>query len=73
MKKRNSYTPEFKPKVVLEILAETYTVNEFASKYDISPVVLSRCKKEFVDRVSEVLKKGPSEDAKELEKNILQL
>lgn len=67
MTKRNSYTPEFKTKVVLEILAETYTINELAAKYDISPVVLSRWKKEFVDRASEVFKKGPSEDAKELE------
>lgn len=67
MKKRTNYTPEFKTKIVLEILAETFTVNELAAKHDISPVVLSRWKKEFLERASEVFKKGPSEAEKELE------
>lgn len=69
MKKRNNYTPEFKTKIVLEILAETSTINELAAKHDISPVVLSRWKKEFLDRASEVFKKGPSESEKELEES----
>ena len=68
-KKRTNYTPEFKAKIVLEILAETFTINEIAAKYDISPVVLSRWKKEFLERASEVFKKGPSESEKELEES----
>ncbi|AOT70580.1 transposase [Geosporobacter ferrireducens] len=69
MKKRTNYTPEFKAKVVLEILAETSTINELAAKHDISPFVLSRWKKEFLERASEVFKKGPSESEKELEES----
>jgi putative transposase len=64
---RNNYTPEFKAKVVLEILSEVETVNQIAAKYAISPVVISRWKKEFLERASEVFKKGPSEAEKELE------
>ena len=67
MKARNNYSPEFKAKVVLEILSEEETVNQIAAKYEISPVVLSRWKKEFLERASEVFKKGPSEADKELE------
>jgi transposase len=69
MKKRTSYPAEFKAKVVLEILSEESTINELASKYSISPVVLSRWKKEFLERASEVFKKGPSESEKELEES----
>ena len=66
MKARNNYTPEFKAKVVLEILSEVETVNQIAAKYEISPVVLSRWKKEFLERAAEVFKKGPSAAEKEL-------
>lgn len=69
MKARNKYAPEFKARVVLEILAETETINQIAARYEISPVVLSRWKKEFLERASEVFKKGPSESEKELEQS----
>lgn len=69
MKARNNYTPEFKAKVVLEILSEAETVNQIAAKYEISPVVISRWKKEFLERASELFKKGPSEAEKELEQS----
>jgi transposase-like protein len=54
MKARNNYTPEFKAKVVLEILSEVETVSQIAAKYEISPVVVSRWKKEFLERASEI-------------------
>lgn len=69
MKTRNQYPPEFKTKVVLEILSEQLTVNQIAAKYNVSPVVLSRWKKEFLERASEVFKKGPTEAEKELEQS----
>ncbi|GIQ71563.1 hypothetical protein XYCOK13_43870 [Xylanibacillus composti] len=69
MKKRTSYPAEFKTKVVLEILSEEATVNQIAAKYDVSPVVLSRWKKEFLERASDVFKKGPSQSEKELEQS----
>lgn len=69
MKNRRNHTPEFKTKIVLEIIAETATINELAVKYDISPAVLSRWKKEFLERAAEAFKKGPSEAEKELEES----
>ena len=83
MKKRNRYSSEFKTKVVLEVLREEQTVNEIAAKYEVSPVMVSRWKTEFLERSSMVFEKGPSEADKvrkeyeskqeELEKTIGQL
>lgn len=67
MNKRNQYAPEFKTKVVLEVLREETTVNEIAAKHGISPVMISRWKAEFLERASDVFKKGPSVAEKELE------
>lgn len=67
MKKRTTYSAEFKTKVVLELLSEGQTLSELSAQYSVSPVVLSRWKKEFLERAPEVFKKGPSEAEKELE------
>jgi putative transposase len=61
MEKRNRYTAEFKAKVVLEVLREEQTVNEIASKYELSPVMISRWKAEFLDRASTVFEKKVNE------------
>lgn len=61
MKKRNRYTPEFKTKVVLEVLREEQTVNEIAGKYELSPVMIRRWKAEFLKRASMVFQKGTDE------------
>lgn len=77
MNKRNQYSPEFKGKVVLEVLREEFTVNEIAAKYELSPVMVSRWKAEFLERVPEVFKRGASSTEKErvaqLERKIGQL
>jgi transposase-like protein len=67
MNKRNHYSAEYKATVVLEILSEAYTVNEIAAKHGISPVVITRWKKEFLEKAPEVFKKGTSGTVKELE------
>ena len=66
MNKRNSYSAEFKTKVVLEVLQEEATLNEIAARHDVSPVVISRWKSEFQERAADVFKKGPTEAEKEL-------
>ena len=35
--KRRQFTPEFKTKIVLELLREEKTLSEIASEHDISP------------------------------------
>lgn len=64
MEKRNRYTPEFKAKVVLEVLQEEQTVNEIATRYELSPVIISRWKAEFIERAFTVFEKKTSETEK---------
>jgi putative transposase len=64
MKKRNHYPPAFKTKVVLEVLREERTVNEIASSYELSPVMISRWKAEFLEQASTVFEKKTSETEK---------
>lgn len=58
-KTRKTFSPEFKAQVVLQLLREENTVNELAAKHQISPVVIGRWKTAFMERASEVFKKGP--------------
>jgi len=51
----------------LEILREEFTVNEIAVKYDLNPVMISRRKTEFSERMPGVFKRSPSSVEKELE------
>lgn len=67
MRKRKRYKPEFKTKAVLEVLREEGTINEIASRYEISPAILSRWTNEFLQHAPEVFKKGPAAAEKELE------
>ncbi|MDL2236488.1 transposase [Christensenellaceae bacterium OttesenSCG-928-K19] len=67
MKKRTRYTAEFKTEVVLKVLREEDTVNAIASDYGINPVMVSRWKKEFLERAPEVFASGASDAEKELE------
>ena len=60
-KTRKTFTPEFKTEVVLQLLREENTVNELAAKHQISPVVIGRWKTTFMERASELFKKGPSD------------
>ena len=46
---RKKYEAKFKAKVALEALNERETLNELAVKYDVSPVMISRWKKEFIE------------------------
>jgi len=41
---RRNFEPEFKAKVVLELLREEMTLNELAARNQINPVVTSWCK-----------------------------
>ena len=64
---RRNFSPEFKAQVVLQLLREEHTVNELAAEHQISPVVIGRWKTEFLERASEVFKKGPSDAEQALE------
>ena len=67
MKKKNTYNPEFKSKVVLELLSGQHTLNELAEKYQISPATLSSWHKQFQEHAAEVFRRGATDSVRKLE------
>lgn len=67
MSERNSYSPEYKAKIVLELLREEKTVSQIVSETGIHATVLSRWKAEAMERLHEIFERGPS-DADKLKK-----
>jgi transposase-like protein len=47
--KKRTFTPEFKFKVVLEVLKEEKTLNQIASEHELVPSQLSLWKKDFLE------------------------
>ena len=66
-RERKTYNDEFKVEVAIEALRERKTVNEIASSYGISPSMVTKWKKEFLDN-----KRGTARE-KELEKENMRL
>ncbi len=52
MARRNSSTPEFKTKVVLEVLQGERELGELAAEYGINPNMLRNWKREFLENAS---------------------
>ncbi len=51
-KKRRSFTPEFKAKVVLEALSGIKEINELAAEHQIQPNLIRNWKREFMENAS---------------------
>lgn len=51
-RKRKTYSPEFKAKLVLELLEGNKTLNEIASQYEVLPKSLQEWKKQFIANMS---------------------
>ena len=68
---KNSYSPNFKFKVVLEALKGDRKNVEIARAYDIHPTTLSNWKSEFMDKGPEVF--GDDDTVQEYEKKISDL
>lgn len=79
-RKRRTFSPDFKLKVILAALQERETLSELSQKYDLHPNQISKWKTEFLDNATHYLKspnKGSkaeeSVDVKELYAKIGQL
>jgi len=70
-KKGQTYTPEQKAKVVLELLKEEKTLGELATQYKVTPKTIQNWKKEFLANVSKVFESDAS--AKENKQKIQKL
>lgn len=60
-KKRKTYTPEEKSRIVLEVLREDCTLNEIATREGASPQLISRWKTEFIENMPAVFDKKNAE------------
>lgn len=54
---RRKFSPDFKAKVALEAIKNQFTLAELSKKFDVSPVMISRWKSEFLDNMSAVFEK----------------
>jgi len=49
MSKRNEYTPEYKAKIVMELLREEITINEMAAREQVNVKQLYNWRNEFIE------------------------
>jgi len=55
---RRKFAPEFKAKVALGALKNQITLAEVGAKHQLSPVVISKWKRELLENMSSVCDKG---------------
>ena len=65
MVKHRQYTPEYKARIVLEILTEGKSLSQASREHGIKDSVLSRWKKEFIERSPKLFENGSSKDARD--------
>lgn len=58
---RNNYTPEFKAKIVLEVLQGDRELNEIATESNLNPNMVRKWKKEFIQNANRVFNEHQSE------------
>jgi transposase-like protein len=58
---RRQFTPEYKTKIVLEILKEELSIGEIASRENINRTQLQNWKKEFLENASRVFTQSKTE------------
>jgi len=65
MVKQRKFTPEYKARIVLEILTEGKSISQACREHGIKDSVLSRWKKEFIERSPMLFENGPSSDSRD--------
>ena len=65
MVKRRKFTPEYKARIVLEILTEGKSIAEASREYEIKDSVLSRWKQEFIERSPMLFENSASSDVRD--------
>jgi transposase-like protein len=73
MAERRKFSPEFKVKVVIEMLKGEKGLMEASREYEIKDTVLSRWKQEFLERAPEIFRPEGSEDQRQMLERIAEL
>ena len=60
---KEKYDAKFKAKVALEAIKERETLNEHVVKYEVSPVMINRWKKEFIENSAAAIEAPKVDDA----------
>jgi transposase-like protein len=63
--KRRKFTPDFKARVVLEMLAEQKSAAQVSREYGIKDSILSRWKQEFIERSPMLFEQGAAKDERD--------
>lgn len=66
-KSRKKYDAKFKAKVAIEAIKERETLSELVAKYEVSPVMISRWKMEFIENSAAAFE-SPKHDDEAIEK-----
>ena len=64
--KRRRFSPDFKVRVVLELISGTKTQAEACREYSLSPQTISRWKTEFVEKAPQVFRNKERESAEQV-------
>jgi len=64
-RKRRQYSPEFKTRVVMELLTGEKGLMEASREYEIKDTVLSRWKQQFIERSQDIFKQKPNDTRQE--------
>jgi len=62
MTQRRKFSPEFKARVVLEMLTDQKSAAQVSREYGIKDSVLSRWKQEFIERSPQLFEQGTASD-----------
>ncbi len=65
MSKKRTYTPEFKARVVLEIISQQKSLAQASREHGVRDSVISRWKQEFIDRSPQVFENGKVRDGRD--------
>ena len=65
MTKRRKFSPEFKARVVLEIMPDQMSTAQASREYGIKDSVLSRWKQEFIERSPQLFEQGAASDGRD--------
>jgi len=58
MRKRRTFRPEFKAKVVLECISGVKSVSEACREYQLSPVLVGKWRAEFIENAAAIFEKN---------------
>jgi len=72
---RRKFSAKFKADVALEAIKEQQTLAELSERFEVSPVMISRWKKEFQENMAKAFEKGnePQSESVDAEKLYAQI